>query len=214
MRLRSFLALGLGLILTLTGCQTAYYSTMAKFGYEKRDLLKKAVEAARSEQKDTQETFKDALTRLKDLYAFQGGDLEKQYNKLKSEFESCEMQAKSVRKRIQSMDGIASDLFAEWDKEILQISTPALAADSRQKLSETRARFQQLSASLHQSETAMQPVLRSFQDHVLYLKHNLNAAAIGSLKGEAANIQKDIERLITQMNGSISEAEAFIKTLK
>jgi hypothetical protein len=211
MRLRH--ALTLGLLLALTGCQTAYYAAMEKFGYEKRDLLKKAVEAARGDQKQAQEEFKDALTRLKELYAFQGGSLEKQYTKLKAEFDSCESQAASVKKRIKDMDGVANDLFAEWDKEIGQISTASLAADSRQKLAETRSRFQQLSSSLHQSEASMQPVLRSFRDHVLYLKHNLNAAAIGSLKGEAASIQKDIERLIGQMNGSISEAEAFIKTL-
>lgn len=211
MRLRC--ALVLGLFLALTGCQTAYYAAMEKFGYEKRDLLKKAVEAARGEQKQAQEEFKDALTRLKELYAFQGGNLEKQYTKLKSEFDSCESQATSVKKRIKDMDGVANDLFAEWEKEIGQISTASLAADSRQKLADTRSRFQQLSTSLHQSEASMQPVLRSFRDHVLYLKHNLNAVAIGSLKGEAASIQSDIERLIGQMNGSISEAEAFIKTL-
>lgn len=212
MKVRLFLA---ALLMTaVAGCQTAYYATMEKFGVEKRDLLKRAVEAARGEQKEAQQEFKDALTRLKEMYSFQGGDLEKQYTKLKSEFESCDTQAKDVRKRIKDMDGIASDLFTEWEKEIGQISNTTLASDSRRKLAETKSRYAQLSASLTQSETAMTPVLRSFHDHVLYLKHNLNAAAIGSLKGEATSIQNDIERLITQMNGSIAEADAFIKELK
>lgn len=211
MRLRLFLSLLV--VSAVTGCQTAYYATMEKFGYEKRDLLKRAVEAARGEQKEAQQEFKDALTRLKEMYAFQGGDLEKKYVKLKADFDSCDSQAKAVQKRIKDMDRVATDLFAEWDKEITQISNPGLAADSRRKLAETRSRYTQLSASLTQSETSMEPVLRSFKDHVLYLKHNLNAQAIGSLKGEAASIQADIERLITQMNGSIAEADAFIKTL-
>jgi hypothetical protein len=52
------------------------------------------------------------------------------------------------------------------------------------------------------------------RDHVLYLKHNLNAQAIASLKGEAANIQDEIARLIKDMNASIAQADEFIKTIK
>ena len=59
----------------------------------------------------------------------------------------------------------------------------------------------------------MEPVLRQFRDQVLYLKHNLNAAAIGSLRGQADNIQGDIQRLLDQMNRSIAEADRFIQTL-
>ena len=59
----------------------------------------------------------------------------------------------------------------------------------------------------------MEPVLRKFRDQVLYLKHNLNAAAIGSLRGQADNIQGDIQRLMEQMNRSIAEADRFIQTL-
>jgi hypothetical protein len=112
------------------------------------------------------------------------------------------------------MERIAADLFAEWEKEIGEISTPRLAADSRAKLSQTRQRYQQLAASLRAAEATMEPVLRQFKDHVLYLKHNLNAQAIASLKGEATSIENDISRLISQMNTSIADADAFIKTIE
>jgi len=56
-------------------------------------------------------------------------------------------------------------------------------------------------------------VLHRFHDQVLYLKHNLNAAAVGSLRGTADNIQGDIQRLLDQMNRSIAEADRFIQTL-
>ena len=41
----------------------------------------------------------------------------------------------------------------------------------------------------------MEPVLSQFCDQVLYLKHNLKAAAIGSLRGTADTIQGDLQRL-------------------
>jgi hypothetical protein len=60
----------------------------------------------------------------------------------------------------------------------------------------------------------MAPVLTQFKDYVLYLKHNLNAQAIASLKGEATNIQAEISKLIAQMNQSIAKADEFVKTLQ
>ena len=208
-----YLGIALGTASAFTSCQTAYYATMEKFGYEKRDLLKKAVVAARNEEQQAGTEFKDALTRLKEMYAIQGGDLEKAYNKLKADYESCDSQAKDVRKRIKEMDQVATDLFAEWDKEIGTMQNASLASDSRRKLSETKSRFAGLSSNLHSAEATMEPVLTSLHDHVLYLKHNLNASAIGSLRNEGANIQSNIDRLITQMNSSIAEADAFLKTL-
>ena len=59
----------------------------------------------------------------------------------------------------------------------------------------------------------MEPVLSQFRDQVLYLKHNLNAAAIGSLRGTADTIQGDLQRLLKQMNASIAEADQFVQTL-
>lgn len=201
------------LALLFGGCQTTYYATMAKFGYEKRDLLKKAVLAARDEQKDAAKEFKDALTRIKELYAFEGGDLERNYTKLKSQADDCESQAAIVRKRIKDMDQIATDLFTEWEKEIGQFSNPTYASNSRRQLAETRGKYAQLAGSLRSAEATMEPVLKQLKEQVLYLKHNLNAAAIGSLRGEATSIQNEIGRLLGQMNTAIAQADEFIKAL-
>ena len=41
----------------------------------------------------------------------------------------------------------------------------------------------------------MPPVLRVLQDNVLYLKHNLNAKAVGAISGEFSVLQQDVEDL-------------------
>jgi len=83
---RSILALAFLALWWSSGCQTAYYSTWEKFGKYKRDLLKDRVEEARDDQKKATEQFKDALTRLKEMYGFHGGDLDKTYDRLKSDY--------------------------------------------------------------------------------------------------------------------------------
>jgi hypothetical protein len=148
------------------------------------------------------------------MYGGTGSDLEKTYGRLKSDLESCRSRAAEVGRRIREMDRMSGNLFAEWEREIGQFTEARFATDSRRKLSETRARYGQLSTSLRAAETTMGQVLKSFGEHVLYLKHNLNAAAIGSLRGEATRIESQVRELVGRMNGSIAEADAFMRTLE
>ena len=195
------------------GCRSTYYAAYEKFGVYKRDLLKKRVAAARDDQQAAGAQFKDALTRLKEITKFDGGQLEKAYNSLKGEYDDCVSKSESVHKRIRDMETVAADLFAEWEKEIGEISTPSLRDASRQQLAATKERYETVHHALQSAERSMTPVLTQFKDYVLFLKHNLNAAAVASLKGEATNIQNEITRLIEQMNTSITRANDFIKTL-
>ena len=213
-RLLLLLIIAVGAVTMLTGCKSVYYGTYEKFGVHKRDLLKKNVKEARDDQQKASEQFKDALTKLKEIYAFEGGDLEKQYRQLQSEYEDADTRAKAVRKRIADVETVGSDLFKEWEAEIQQISTPSLAESSRKQLRETRGKYNQMLDALNKAEQSMGPVLTKLRDQVLYLKHNLNAAAIASLRGEATSIQGEITSLIADMNASIAKADEFIKAME
>ena len=204
----------LGLLLFGAGCKTTYYQAWEKLGKHKRDLLKENVEQARDDQANAAQTFKDALTRLKELYRFEGGNLEKTYDKLKSDYDRCQARADTVKSRIAKVQEIASDLFQEWEAEIKTMENSNLASSSRQTLRETQSKFQSLQAAMKQAERSMEPVLRQFRDQVTYLKHNLNAQAVGALKGEALDIEKEVQQLIRDMNASISEADSFIRGMQ
>lgn len=201
-------------VMLASGCQTLYNATLEKvFGMEKRQIFKKSIEDVSTQQKKAQETFKDSLTRLKELYNFKGGQLESVYNKLKSSYDNSQSEANKVHERIQNMDGVAKSMFAEWDKEIRSYSNATFAENSRRQLAETKTRYAELIKSVRGSESSMRPVLKQLNDHVLYLKHNLNASSIGTLKGESSSIESQIEGLIDTMNESIREADSFIQTL-
>lgn len=202
------------LCLFVTACSNTYYKAYEQFGVYKRDLLKKKVIATRDEEKKTQEEFKDALTRLKEITNFQGGELETQYRKLQSQYDSAAKRVEAVHSRVKQVETVAKDLFSEWEKENLQITTPSLRASSQSQLDQTRDRYEELMVALRKAESTMDPVLQKFKDYVLALKHSLNAQAIASLKGESINIQEEIGRLVEEMNTSIAHADEFIKTLK
>ena len=200
------------LFMLSSGCSTAYYSAMEKLGKEKRHLLKDNVADVQDSQTKAQEEFKDALTRIREITNFKGGDLEAFYNRLKSSYEDCDARAAQIEKRIARVETVASDLFAEWETEVKQIRDKRLQAASKTSLSDARAKYRKLSTAMGQSTKGMYPVLAKLNDYVLYLKHNLNARAVGALGTEVVSIEQDVADLVADMNASIKAADNFIKT--
>lgn len=191
----------------------AKYSAYEAVGFEKRDLFKREVSNVKEDQEDTGEAFKDALTRLKEIYNVDGGDLEKQHSKLKDSLDEAKEEAAELSARIRKVDEVANDLFEEWSAEISEIQTSDLRSKSTNQLTQTKRRYRELEEQLNRSEKKMAPVLAKLNDQVLFLKHNLNAKAIGGLKEEQGKIQADIKSLINEVNESTRQAEAFIETL-
>ena len=201
------------LALAAGGCSTIYYSTMEKFGQEKRDILVKRVGKARDAQGEAQEVFKDALEQFGSVVKYDGGDLQKQYDKLSAELERCEGRAADVGARIDEVDRVARDLFREWAAEAKQYQNAAYRRDSEAKLKETRRNYDRMLGAMRNAESKIEPVLSVFRDQVLYLKHNLNARALASLQEESARIETDVNALIKEMSAAIAEADAFIRTM-
>ncbi|HEY9041413.1 MAG TPA: DUF2959 domain-containing protein [Rheinheimera sp.] len=204
----------LPLLLALTACQSAYYSAMEKVGVHKRDILVDRVEEAQQSQQDAQQQFKSALEQFSSLIKFDGGDLQRMYEATDSEYQACSKAAEDVSARIDSIEAVADALFDEWEDELEQYSNAKLQQDSTKKLAETKRQYASLLKTMRRAEQTMQPVLSSLKDNALYLKHNLNAKAIGALKGEFNSVQKDINLLIAEMNKAIAQSEQFVATLK
>lgn len=205
------------LTLTLSSCarkiREVKYNAYEMVGLEKRDLFKREVKNVQEEQEETGEAFKDALTKLKQMYDFEGGDLEKQHSKLNSSYKSASAEAGELRERIKSVNEVAGDLFSEWEEEIDEISTKSLRKKSEKQLDKTKDRFKELQNQMAASEKKMEPVLTKLKDQVLFLKHNLNAKAIAGLKSESGQIQTEIKSLIKEVEEASKEAEEFIETL-
>jgi len=198
----------------LAGCQAVRYRTLEAIGVEKRDILSARVESARDAQDDAREEFSSALEQFRATVAFDGGDLESLYDRLDRAYERSLADATRVRDRIERVRDVAEDLFDEWSDELDQYENADLRRRSAELLRETKSRYERMMAAMRRAEASMDPVLRSFQDQVLFLKHNLNAQAISALKAELDDIESDTEALIRAMNEAIAEANAFMRALE
>lgn len=202
------------MVVGLTACQSAYYSAMEKVGIHKREILVDRVEDARESQQEAQQQFKSALEQFSELIKFDGGSLQQQYDATASEYEDSKKAAEEVSKRIDGIESVAAALFDEWEEELKQFTNARLKQDSQVKLAKTKRQYASLIRTMRQAEESMAPVLASLNDNTLYLKHNLNAKAIGALQGEFGIIERDISRLIDNMNQAIAQSEQFISLLK
>ena len=203
----------LGMLVVLTGCQSMYYGAMEKVGYEKRDILVDRVDNAREAQQEAKEQFESALEQFVVMTNYKGGELEKQYKNLKSEYEDSKARAEDVRERIESVEHVSGALFDEWKMEIAQYSNRDLKRASEKQMRDTKSSYSRLISTMKKAEKKIEPVLNAFNDRVLFLKHNLNANAISSLRSQKKAVESDIKSLIADMNKSIDEADKFIKAM-
>ena len=166
------------------------------------------------QQEEAKEQFQSALEEFSAVVNFQGGALEKTYNKLKTELERSESKAKAVADRIIDVERVAEALFKEWDAEIEQYNSADLKRKSRDARVKTESAYLGMIRKMKAAEATMYPVLDLFRDQVLFLKHNLNARAIASLDTETSAIEAQVKKLVTEMESSIAEADAFIASMR
>jgi len=201
-------------ILGLGGCNTMYYGTMEKMGVHKRDIMVDRVKAACDTQNETRQQFLTAMEQYKSVVNFKGGDLEKEYNKLNATLQKSESKAAEVRKRITAVEDVSEALFSEWRSEIKQYSSDTLRKSSQKKYDVTKKKYDEMIRAMKKAEAKLEPTLVPLRDQVLFMKHNLNARAIAGLSGEVVNIQTNVDSLVREMESSIAEADAFIKSLQ
>lgn len=210
---KAFCAVVCALLFLSLGCTRTYYKAMATLGKEKRDILVSRVKESKKDQQQAREQIKTTMESFQELTGFQGGQLEKNYKKLNSEYEKANDSAKKLHDRIDSIDKVSNDLFKEWQKEIDGMENRKLKQQSTDMLRRSRLQEAGYLKSMRLTEARMTPVIAAFHDQVIFLKHNLNARAIGSLKGTSAKISTDVDVLLTSLDGSIAQADALIQSL-
>ncbi len=206
-------AIPIALAFVLASCSTTYYKTMEAFGVHKREILVDRVEKARDSQEEAGEQFKTAMEKFREVVDFEGGELESRYDSLKDEYDRSVARAEDVSDRIDAVERVAEDLFDEWEHELDEYSSDGLRRSSEKTLRRTRNQYSDLVRAMRRAESKMSPVLSRLKDQTLFLKHNLNARAIGSLEGISAELQRDVDDLLGELERSIAEANEFIEEI-
>lgn len=206
--------LSFALILVLPACSNVYYRAMESVGVHKREIMVDRVEEARDSQREAKEEFLTALEQFKSVVDFQGGNLEKKYNRLNDTLQRVEDEADEVRERIAAVEDVSKALFKEWRDEIDQYNSETLRRSSQRKYDTAQSRYAGLMQAMKRAEARLEPALIPLRDQVLFLKHNLNARAIAGLSSEVVSVQTNVDNLVRDMERAIAQADVFIAALE
>lgn len=202
------------ILLALQGCSDTYYGAMEQVGIHKRDIMVDRVEASKEAQEAAQQQFTNALEQFESVVNLRQTDLKKAYESLNAEYQLSMKTAENVSDRIRKVEDVSKALFKEWEDELSQYQNNTYRDSSKVQLQKTKTRYNKMIDNMRQAEASMQPVLVIFKDNVLFLKHNLNAQAIGALQGEFTTLQGEINNLIRKMNIAIASSNSFIAEIK
>ncbi len=202
------------LLIMLTSCASVQYSALEKVGIHKRDILVDRVEDARDAQTETREQLVTAYEELSALVGYEGGELEKKYERLSKEVERSRKATQDLDEHLSDIDRVSEDLFDEWESELDLYSSAALKADQKRKLALARRQFMTMRDRMQTARNRVDPVMAVLTDNVLFLKHSLNAQALAALRGQTAVLEGQVDALIRDMQVAIEEADAFISRMR
>ncbi len=198
-------------VLGMLGCRTgAYYSAMDKVGYERREILADRLQDARASQLEAKEQLGRALSSLRRIDTVPVSGLEDLHADLKHQAGDTKDALNDLRSNIASVDSVARSMFSQWGDDLARINDDTVRRQSAAKMRETQQDYNQLSASLRDTEHRLANVVPALQDQVIVLETSLRA---GIRPGKTATLQEvrdQVSSLIEDLQGSIDRTQHFI----
>ena len=130
------------------------------------------------------------------------------YKKLQKEMSESEKKRAEVSARSMEMNTEADKLFKSWEGSTSGIQSPELRERSVQRLKRTQDRFSELRQTGRQAADLYAPVMKTLQDQVGYLGHDLNAGAVATLKPDADKLNAQAQELYTAIDKVTAAAAA------
>jgi len=118
--------------------------------------------------------------------------------------ELSEEHAEKLRESVEDKKSAAEPVFERWEADLEEIADPKMRARSRKRLDETRNLYSEIVVAAEPALAAYEKFNRDLRDHALFLKHDLNPAAledlkvfVSSLTGRAKELNHGFESCMT-----------------
>jgi hypothetical protein len=186
-----------------------------------QDAGVKQVEQLTKKCKGTVEAITNTKTQLQkttDVYngllAEDAKDRKDLYKKLQQEMATTDKRRAEIAVRAGEMNTEADTLFKGWADSTAAISDAALRKRSEDRLTKTKASYAQIGTVGQKATDLYGPVMKALQDQVTFLGHDLNPAAIASLKPNAVKLNTSVSELVKRIDDTISTADTTCAALR
>jgi hypothetical protein len=135
------------------------------------------------------------------------------YKQLQKEMADTEKKRAEVSTRSGEMNTEAEKLFKGWQDSLASIQNADLRKRSEDRLKKTQDRFAGIRQAGQQASSLYEPFMKTLQDQVTYLGHDLNPGAAASLKPDADKLNAQAKDLYAAIDKVTAGATANIATL-
>ena len=136
------------------------------------------------------------------------------YKTLQKEMASTEKKRADLTTRSSEMNTEADKLFKNWQGSTAAIQSADLRQRSEQRLQHTQDRFADLRQTGQKAQDIYAPMMKTLQDQVTFLGHDLNPGAVASLKPDADKLNAQAKELFAAIDKVTDTASANIAKLK
>lgn len=175
-------------------------------------LVKKSTATVKSVE-DTKAQIQKTMDAYNVVVAPETTDRKSAYSKLMKEMESTKKKRADVATRADEANAEADALFKSWSASTAAISDAGLRAKSEQRLADTRARYTDIQAANRKADALYQTFMKTLQDQVTFLGHDLNDSAVASLKPESAKLNAQAKELYAAIDQAKEAANTNIAML-
>lgn len=201
-------------LLALASCQAMYFTTLEKFGIEKREILLERVTDARDAMVVTEQRLDETFAVYSETIHQESGDLAAMHKRFSDFYDKTEDAADDFHDKIARIQSIAGVMFEEWKLETGEIIDAELRRKSRANYTRAVAHYENLVRSMRAVEAQSDPILTRLRDHVLFMKLNLHPNSLAPLRKNEEEFTKAIEALREQMAMTYEQVDKFLEMMQ
>jgi ElaB/YqjD/DUF883 family membrane-anchored ribosome-binding protein len=168
----------------------------------------------------TVESITDARTQLqKTMDAYNAvlapdvKDRRDAYKKLQKEMANADKKRAEVSTRSNEMNTEADKLFKSWEASTAAITNPDLRSRSEQRLTTAKQRFGDIRTAGQSGSEQYGRFMKSLQDQVTFLGHDLNPGAVAALKPDAEKLNAQAQELYAAIDKTTATLNSNISRL-
>jgi hypothetical protein len=135
------------------------------------------------------------------------------YKKLQKEMATAEKKRVAVSTRSSEMNTEADKLFKSWEASTAAISDPDLRRRSEERLTTAKQRFDEIRKAGESGSEVYTRFMKSLQDQVTFLGHDLNPDAVTALKQDAEKLNAQAQELYAAIDKTTAAANDNISRL-
>jgi Protein of unknown function (DUF2959) len=120
----------------------------------------------------------------------------------------------AVTRRKEEMDAEAGKLFTSWKASVDAIASPDLKQKSQARLDATEAGYGKIATAGKEARGEYEAFLAGLNDQITFLGHDLNPAALASLKPDAAKLNDRANKMFQKIDAASATANASIDAMR